>query len=331
MGKNLPSDLGNTRLSIRNGNRRALAQAITLIESTRPDHRVEAEDLLETLLEYTGESLRLGISGPPGVGKSTFIEALGSFLIDNGYKIAVLAIDPSSKKGHGSVLGDKTRMPRISNSEKAFIRPTPNSGSLGGVARRTREAMLLCEAAGHDVIMVETVGVGQSETAVKDMVDIFILLAQPASGDELQGIKKGIMEMADLLIVNRADGDLLAAASRTQADYHSALRLLGAPKNDWSTPVLKCSALYDEGIPAVWDEIEKYSSLAKNNGLFSQVRRDQAVAWMWSEIEGTLSEQFRSGKNIKNKIDEFEKDVANGLLNPSAAAKSLVATFLSDN
>ena len=237
------------------GDRRALARAITLIESRRPDHQERAEALLARLLPHTGQAIRLGISGTPGAGKSTFIEALGRHVIAQGHKIAVLAVDPSSQRSGGSILGDKTRMQALAQAQEAFIRPSPAGGTLGGVARRTREAALACEAAGHGVIVIETVGVGQSETAVADMVDCFALLLAPGGGDELQGIKRGNVELADLLLINKADGDLLAAAERARADYQAALHLLRPASAAWTPEVMTCSALHEEGIAAVWQAV----------------------------------------------------------------------------
>ena len=247
-----------TAEAIRRGDRRALARAITLIESTRADHRAAAEELLAELLPHTGNSIRIGISGVPGVGKSTFIEAFGLHVIGQGHKVAVLAVDPSSQRTGGSILGDKTRMEELTRNTSAFIRPSPSGGTLGGVARRTREAMLACEAAGYDVVIVETVGVGQSETAVSDMVDLFMLLLLPGGGDELQGIKKGIVELADLIVVNKADGALVDAARHAVAEYRHALALLRSPSKDWKVPVLTCSAATRIGVPEVWDTIGKY-------------------------------------------------------------------------
>ena len=252
--------------AIRAGDRRALARAITLVESTRPDHRAGAERLLEALLPHAGRSVRIGITGVPGVGKSTFIERFGLHVIGQGHRIAVLAVDPSSKRSGGSILGDKTRMQDLSTNRDAYIRPSPAGATLGGVARRTREAMLVCEAAGFDVVLVETVGVGQSETAVADMVDMFVLLLLPGGGDELQGIKRGIVELAELVIVNKADGDLADAALRTAADYRNALRLLRPPSPNWRVAVERCSALTGEGIPEVWRTVERYREVLGATG-----------------------------------------------------------------
>src|SRR5690554_1927349 len=249
------------------GDRRALARAITLVESTRPDHRASADALLAKLLPETGKAVRLGISGVPGVGKSTFIEAFGLYLIEQGRRVAVLAVDPSSRRAGGSILGDKTRMELLSRSPDAFIRPSPAGRSLGGVARRTREALLLCEAAGYDVGIVETVGVGQSETAVAEMVDLFALLLLPGGGDELQGIKKGIVELAELVIVNKADGEMRAAAGRAAAEYRSALRMLRPLMENWKVPVLQVSSIEKRGLEAVWQAILKHREVLGESGL----------------------------------------------------------------
>ncbi|MGH7002408.1 MAG: methylmalonyl Co-A mutase-associated GTPase MeaB, partial [Alphaproteobacteria bacterium] len=267
---------------VHGGDRRALARAITLVESTRADHRAEANTLLAALLPHSGKSIRIGITGVPGVGKSTFIETLGLHVIDRGHRIAVLAIDPSSKRGGGSILGDKTRMEMLARNEAAFIRPSPAGTTLGGVARRTREAMLVAEAAGFDVILVETVGVGQSETAVADMVDMFVLLLAPAGGDELQGIKRGIIELADLVLVNKADGDLLAAAKRARADYQAALHLLRPASPAWTPEVLTCSALHEQGIEAVWQAIARQRQALEQAGELAARRARQAYRWLWA-------------------------------------------------
>jgi len=266
MAATAKADVKALAAGVRAGDRRALARAITLVESTRADHRAEANALLGALLPHAGKSVRLGITGVPGVGKSTFIEAFGLHVIGEGHRIAVLAIDPSSKRGGGSILGDKTRMEQLARSEAAFIRPSPAGTTLGGVARRTREAMLVSEAAGFDVILVETVGVGQSETAVADMVDMFLLLLAPAGGDELQGIKRGIVELADLLVVTKADGDLAAAAGRTQAEYQHALRLLRPTVAGWTPSVLLTSAATGKGIAEVWQAVGRYRAAVEKGG-----------------------------------------------------------------
>jgi LAO/AO transport system kinase len=309
------------------GDRRSLARAITLAESTRPDHRALAEEVLEALLPRTGTATRIGISGPPGVGKSTFIEAFGTHVIDEGHQLAVLAVDPSSRRSGGSILGDKTRMGELSNRPQAFIRPSPGGGHLGGVARRTREAMLLCEAAGFDVVLVETIGVGQSEVAVADMVDLFALLVAPAGGDELQGIKRGIMELADLVIVNKADGDLAPAAGRTRADYANAVHLLRPKWKGWATEVHAVSALDGVGIDEVWEAIGRFCSALQADGELAAARAEQARAWMWSEIGDALLDRFRSDATVAALLGEVEVDVAASRLTPPRAARRLLDAF----
>ena len=312
--------------SIQSGNRRALAKAITLIESSRPDHHAEAQALLTSLLPATGKAVRLGFSGAPGVGKSTFIEAFGLYLIHQGLKVAVLAVDPSSSLSGGSILGDKTRMEELSRDPRAFIRPSPSSGTLGGVARRTREAMLLCEAAGHDVVLIETVGVGQSETAVADMVDMFVLLLSPGGGDGLQGIKRGIMELADLIILNKADGEMEAAAKRARAEYQSALHLMRPQSPHWSPKVLLASALKHKGLDEIWAAINAYRDALTSSGELATKRAGQAKAWMWSEIHDGLMDAFRAGNPAA--VKDFETRVVAGELPPTAAARALLAAFL---
>ena len=314
--------------AILRGERRALARAITLVESTRADHRRHAEELLESLLPETGRSVRIGISGVPGVGKSTFIEAFGQYVIDQGHKVAVLAIDPSSQRTGGSILGDKTRMEHLSRRPEAFIRPSPAGATLGGVARRTREAGLLCEAAGFDVVLVETVGVGQSETAVADMVDLFMLLLLPGGGDELQGIKKGIVELADLVIVNKADGDLVMAARLAVAEYQHALALLRPATGDWKTPVLSCSAVTGSGLDDIWAAIGRYRDSQGASGALAARRADQAASWLWSEIRETLVEAFRAELGIRAALPGLEDRVRRGELPPTAAAVTLLDRFL---
>jgi LAO/AO transport system kinase len=310
------------------GERPALARAITVIESTRPDHRAIADELLEELLPHTGNSVRLGISGVPGVGKSTFIEAFGTYVIGQGHRVAVLAVDPSSKRSGGSILGDKTRMEELSREEKAFIRPSPSGGTLGGVARRTREALLACEAAGFDVIVVETVGVGQSETAVADMVDMFLLLLVPGGGDELQGIKKGIVEMADLVVVNKADGDLAAAARRAVRDYQNALHLLRPSSPHWSPPVLSCSSLNNTGVDEVWTTVERYRAVMGEAGELSARRTAQAQAWMWNEVAENLMMRFRGNARITSMLADIETRVVAETMTPTTAAQTLLNAFL---
>ncbi len=309
------------------GERRALARSITLIESSRPDHRAAAEALLHAVLPHTGNSVRIGITGVPGVGKSTFIESFGLHVVGQGHRLAVLAVDPSSPRSGGSILGDKTRMEELSRDERAFIRPSPSGCTLGGVARRTREAMLVCEAAGYDVVIVETVGVGQSETAVADMVDMFLLLLVPGGGDELQGIKKGIVELADSIVVTKADGDLAAAAARAARDYSNALHLLNPAHAEWIVPVLTCSAVAGTGIGEVWQTVGRYAATMKKAGRFAARRANQAHAWMWTEISETLLASLRDDPRLAAVLPELERRVADGHLAPGAAARQLVGAF----
>ncbi|MCW5751628.1 MAG: methylmalonyl Co-A mutase-associated GTPase MeaB [Alphaproteobacteria bacterium] len=320
-------EVGEMAERIVRGDRRALAQAITLIESTRADHRVAAEALIARLLPETGRSVRLGITGTPGVGKSTFIEAFGKHLTGLGQKVAVLAVDPTSARSGGSILGDKTRMERLSRDPRAYIRPSPAGRTLGGVARRTREAMLLVEAAGFGVVLVETVGVGQSETAVADMVDMFLLLLAPAGGDELQGIKRGIMELADLIVVNKADGDLLAEARLAAAEFSSALRLMRPASAAWRPEVRLASALTGTGIGEVWDAVLRYRDAMVQAGEFSQRRSRQARAWMWSELGESLMDAFRAHSGVARLLPEVETAVTEGRLTPSQAVARLLAAF----
>ena len=308
------------------GDRRALAQAITLIESTRADHRERADALLAAVLPHAGKSVRLGITGVPGVGKSTFIERFGLSLIERGRSLAVLAIDPSSKRGGGSILGDKTRMEELSRRNAAFIRPSPAGTTLGGVARRTREAMLLLEAAGFDTVIVETVGVGQSETAVADMVDMFIVLLMPAGGDDLQGIKRGVIELADLLVVNKADGELLAAARRSAADYQHALRMLRSPTAGWTPEVTTCSALNGAGVAGIWDTVERFRAAVGEKGI-ARRRAEQARAWMWSEVGETLLLELRKHPEVRKLVAGLEREVEAGRATPAAAARRMLESF----
>ncbi|MFH0916531.1 MAG: methylmalonyl Co-A mutase-associated GTPase MeaB [bacterium] len=313
---------------VRHGHRQALARAITLVESTRADHRATAVEILELLMDRTGDSTRLGISGAPGVGKSTFIDALGSYMIDNGHRVGVLAVDPSSAISGGSILGDKTRMEVLARRQEAFIRPSPAGRTLGGVARRTREAMLLCEAAGFDVIIVETVGVGQSETMVADMTDVFLLLLQPGSGDELQGIKRGIVELADIVVVNKADGELEAAARRTVADYGRALSLLRPRTKAWTVPVETCSAVTGRGIPEVWAHVERYQTALGTGGELARRRAEQARSWLWNETAQELESALRSDPRVRGELSALERAVAEGDLPPTSAAQRLIDIFL---
>ncbi len=310
------------------GDRRALARAITLIESTRGDHRRDAAQLLEALLPRTGRSIRLGISGVPGVGKSTFIEAFGLKLIEAGHRVAVLAVDPSSQRSGGSILGDKTRMPELATAEAAFIRPSPTRGTLGGVARRTREAMLATEAAGFDVVIVETVGVGQSETAVAEMVDLFLLLIAPGGGDELQGIKRGIMEIADLIVVNKADGKLKDEAGRTAAEYQSALQLLRPRSQNWTPRVLLCSALSGTGVPEVWEAVGAYRAALEPEGEIAARRSEQARQWLWQEVQEGLMAALQADPAVEAAAAKLEAKVVAGKLPATAAAQELLKAFL---
>jgi LAO/AO transport system kinase len=316
--------------------RRAIAKAITLLESTRPDHRLQADDLLTALLPHTGKSLRLGISGVPGVGKSTFIEALGLHLIGLGHRVAVLTIDPSSSISGGSILGDKTRMEHLSVHERAYIRPSPSSGTLGGVAEKTREAMLVCEAAGYDIVIVETVGVGQSETAVQGMTDMFVLMQLPNAGDDLQAIKKGVMELADLVVINKADIDA-NAAMRARAQITSSLRLLGMngnpndPHSDkhWHPQVVSLSASQGVGVDRFWEAVMQFQTLQSGNGLLRERRRHQALAWMWERIEAGLRLQFKSNPAVQAQLPVLTRQVESGQVAASTAARNLLAALTS--
>ena len=309
---------------LRAGDRRALAKAITLVESTRPDHRDRSQLLLDAVLPHTGRSLRIGISGVPGVGKSTFIEALGMYLIAQGHRVAVLAVDPSSTVHGGSILGDKTRMELLSQRTEAFIRPSPSSGSLGGVAEHTREALLLCEAAGYDIIIVETVGVGQSETAVAGMTDCFVLLQLPNAGDDLQAIKKGIMELADMVVFNKADLDP-TAAQLAAAQMRSALSMLHPASPNWQPPVLTLSATRKDGLAEFWQVIEKFKGTLTVSGEFAARRRHQALAWMWQQIDSGLRQRFREHPAVKSALTELSVSVEAGSTTPAAAAQRLLA------
>ena len=310
---------------LKTGERRALAKAITLVESTRPDHRQQADALLTTLMPATGGALRLGISGVPGVGKSTFIETFGLLLLARGHRVAVLAVDPSSSLSGGAILGDKTRMELLSMDTRAFIRPSPTSGTLGGVAEKTREAILLCEAAGHDVVIVETVGVGQSETAVAGMTDLYLLLQLPNAGDDLQAIKKGVMELADLVVINKADLDD-AAATRAQAQITSALRLL--PTHAHATQrVMKVSALKSNGIELVWDALTALRTEREASGAWAAKRREQSLAWMWERIQAGLRQAFVAHPAVKAQIETSTAAVREGHTPASTAARQLLAAF----
>ena len=305
------------------GRRRALAKAITLVESTRADHQERAAALLDALLPHTGRSLRIGLTGVPGAGKSTFIEAFGLYLIDRGLKVAVLAVDPSSSVSGGSILGDKTRMERLCQQEAAFIRPSPSAGTLGGVAEKTREALLVCEAAGYDVVIVETVGVGQSETVVAGMTDVFVLLQLPNAGDDLQAIKKGIMELADVVIYNKVDLDA-AAAECAALQMRAALALLHPTSPNWKPPVLQTSALRGQGIDAVWRTLQDYRRLMTDSGELAEKRHRQALDWMWQIIDSGLRHRFRAHPAVQAALPETLRQVAGGAQTPTAAAHRLL-------
>ena len=312
---------------ILSGDRVRLSRAITLVESTRPEHQAQAQDIIQACLPHTGRSLRLGITGVPGVGKSTFIESLGTRLTDAGHRLAVLAVDPSSTRSKGSILGDKTRMAALAADPQAFIRPSPSAGSLGGVARATRETMMLCEAAGYDIVFVETVGVGQSEVAVHAMVDFFLLLALPGAGDELQGIKRGIIEMADTVVVNKADGGNVDRARQARAAYRNALNLFPVPASGRRPPVLLCSAETGAGIDAVWETITEHIEHVKQTGFFDQHRRDQARHWMHQTIEQRLRDDFLADDQVQSALPEIERAVLDGALSSFAAAQQLLEIF----
>ena len=311
-----------------NGDRRLLAQAITLVESAREDHQKLADQLITSLLPATGNSIRVGITGTPGVGKSTLIETTGNALIERGHRVAVLTIDPSSSRSGGSILGDKTRMQKLSTNPRSFIRATPNRGMLGGVSPNTREAILLCEASGFDVIIVETVGVGQSEITVRDMVDMFILLVQPAGGDDLQGIKRGVVEIADLLLVTKADGSLLDSANQAQSDYKNAMALSRPLYPNWVAPVLTCSAVLNINIDQVCDLIKKYHETIVLDDTINRRRREQAVSWLWSDIMATMSHNIRSNPDLSALLCDLEERVAAGKVTARAGSRLILDSFL---
>src|ERR1043165_2776731 len=311
----------------RDGERATLARAITLIESKRADHQAQAHRLVQELLPETGKALRVGITGSPGVGKSTTIDALGSFLTAKGHKVAVLAVDPSSTRTGGSILGDKTRMARLSVDPHAFIRPSPAAGTLGGGAAKTRETLLICEAAGFDVILVETVGIGQSETAVSDMTDFFLVLMLPGAGDELQGIKKGVVELADMIAVNKADGDNIKRAKAAAGEYRAALRLLTPRSPPWAPPVVTYSALTEDGIAQVWDQVLAHRQQLSASGEFAARRREQQVKWMWTMLEDRFHLRLKTDARLKARVPAIEKAVANGTLSPALAVDEIAAAL----
>lgn len=311
------------------GDRRILARTITLIESRRPDHQKLAREILDRLLPRTGGAVRIGITGVPGVGKSTFIESFGMMLIEKGYRLAVLAVDPSSTRSGGSILADKTRMERLAVHPAAFVRPSPSGGTLGGVAARTREAMLACEAAGFGVMIIETVGVGQSETEVAAMVDFFLVLMLAGAGDELQGIKKGVLEMADAVVINKADGDNVVKAQRARQEYERALHFLRPATPSWTPPVLTCSALTSSGVEGVWETILDHRAKISATGELVEKRRDQALSWMWSLVHQGLRERFENHPSVRKAMDGVVRSVHRGETDPIAAANRLL--FLLDN
>lgn len=309
------------------GKLRPLSRAITLIESSNPEHYEKASKLLENILPHTGRSVRIGISGVPGVGKSTFIEAFGKFLTSKGHRVAVLAVDPSSQLTGGSILGDKTRMEELSRDENAFIRPSPAGSTLGGVARKTRETMLLCEAAGYDVILVETVGVGQSEITVASMVDFFMLLQLANAGDELQGIKKGVMEIADAIIINKAEGENRQRAELAKGQYQNALHILRPKSKNWTVPVMLCSALYNEGVAEIWDTVQDYKEKLTASGEFTDKRQRQSVDWLWTLVMDDLKDMFVHNKNVQAKLPQIQEAVVKGIMPPGVASKRLLELF----
>ena len=318
-------DVGRIARDIRAGDRTVLSRAITLIESKRADHRRAAAALTQELLQSTGKAVRVGITGVPGVGKSTTIDALGSMLTAQMRKVAVLAVDPSSRRTGGSILADKTRMARLANDPNAFIRPSPSSGTLGGVAAKTRETMLLCEAAGYDVVLVETIGVGQSEIAVADMTDFFLVLALPGAGDELQALKKGVVELADMIAVTKADGDNVARARLAASQFSAALHILSPRSPHWSPPVATCSALTGEGIEALWSHILDHRARLTTSGELAARRGEQQVKWMWTMLEERLFEPLRSDRALKSALPRIEAEVTVGRLAPAAAVEKIAA------
>jgi LAO/AO transport system kinase len=316
------SDLGR---GIRACERAVIARAITLVESRRSDHQKAARRLVQELLPLTGKAIRVGITGAPGVGKSTTIDALGTFLTGKGHKLAVLAVDPSSTRSGGSILADKTRMPRLSSDADAFVRPSPSSGTLGGVAAKTRESMLICEAAGYDVVLVETIGTGQSETIVADMTDFFLVLMLPGAGDELQGLKKGVIEIADMLAINKADGDNIKRAQAAAAEYRAALHILNPRSRTWSPPVVTYSALTGAGIAELWDSILDHRQRMTNSGELDARRREQQVKWMWAMLEERVLTGLKSNPAVRAKLPRIEAAVAAGRMSPAIAVEEIAS------
>jgi len=309
------------------GNRMILGRAISLVESNASSHRAKAQEVLTSLMPHTGKSHRIGITGVPGVGKSTFIERFGMELLEKGHRVAVLAVDPSSSVKGGSILGDKTRMSRLAADERAFIRPSPTQGSLGGVHRKTRETLLLCEAAGFDIILVETVGVGQSETLVSEMVDTYLVLMLAGAGDELQGIKKGILEVADILAINKADGNNALHAKRARSEYKGALRFMNATFEAWKTPVLTCSGLEGNGLKELWEQIQLHRQTLEEHGEFSRKRQKQRLKWTWDLVEQELLDRLRNHPEITKQLPQLESDVLQGVLPPTLAAQTILDSF----
>lgn len=306
-------------------NRLVMAKTITLIESTLPAHQETARAVMDALLPHTGKAVRLGITGVPGAGKSTFIESFGMMLTEKGLRVAVLAVDPSSPRTGGSILADKTRMEKLSVNEQAFIRPSPSSGTLGGVARKTRETMMICEAAGYDVIMVETVGVGQSEVAVASMVDFFLVLMIAGAGDELQGIKKGVLELADAITVNKADGDNIDRAKMARQQYSTAMHLLSPPSPDWSTPVLMCSSLTGTGLAEIWDMVLKHRKIMEEKGELERKRHEQSRLWMWALVKEGMEEWFYKNAQVVNLLPLIEKEVVGGRITATSGAARILS------
>jgi len=321
------ADVARLAQALRAGDRAQLARAITLIESRRADHQRTARQLVQMLLPATGQAVRLGITGTPGVGKSTTIDALGNYLTQQGRKIAVLAVDPSSSRSGGSILADKTRMPRLAADPNAFARPSPAAGTLGGVAAKTREAMLLCEAAGYDVVLVETVGTGQSETAVADMTDFFLVLMLPGAGDELQGIKKGVVELADMLAVNKADGDNVKRATAAAAEYRGALHIISAGSELWTPPVITFSALTGDGIAELWTRISEHRERMSAAGALAARRREQQVKWMWAMLEERVMARLKSDPALRARLPKLEAAVAAGRMSPAIAVDELAESL----
>ncbi|MFT5166542.1 MAG: LAO/AO transport system kinase [Saprospiraceae bacterium] len=313
------------------GDRVLLSKAITYIESENPVHQEIAKELIENCLPYANKALRIGVTGSPGVGKSTFIEVMGKQVLQQGHKLAVLAVDPSSQISHGSILGDKTRMQELAADDRAFIRPSPAGAALGGVAQKTRETIILCEAAGYDTVFVETVGVGQSETTVHAMVDCFLLLLLPGAGDDLQGIKRGIVEMADIVIVNKADEDRIRLANESMSAYKNALHLFPAKESNWVVPVMACSALQSTGIDEIWETINQYKSQTDKNGYFEHNRIRQSKYWLYESINNQLRQLFYKNENIKNRLDQIEREVTTGKISPFRAAEDLIRYFINSS